>query len=468
MPIRILPSAQRVGSTLLLVALSLVPGALRADQSPVAGTMPEDYLPGLRTVLDRALMQAPSMIAAELQVAIADAQRGMSGVAPLLPSVTVNPGYGKSAENVSGGGASSGENGLVYSGSIRQNIFQWGRLKDQLEVQNAAELIAEKNYAEGYRSLAATLRREYMALAVQATDLRNARYQLDASREALGVARDKLKRGTIALSDLGPFELDVDVRQLAIDRETQAFAFARVTLAHQVGLKDLPADSVPQGIPAPRYAPETADRLLAALLSDGARGTLQAQIDSLNIREADLNYRMARVQLLPQFFATAGISQQNNTYATAQTVQQTLVTNKTYYINANWTLFDGLETHWAKVQALSSRRYWERQLEITTEGTMDQAENSRRGVEFAWRSLGIAERQYQMANGYLDHVRTEFKLGNSARDDLVSANTALFANETAVAGARAEFLSSWSDFVSLVGGDPAMNNLPTHHVRAVR
>jgi len=469
MPIRITPPAQRAGRGLLLLALLSLAAPLRATEPAVAGTMPEDYLPGLQGILDRALHQSPSMIAAELLVAVADAQRGMSGVAPLLPNIAVGPAYGKSVETVSGNsGASNGENGLVYSGTIRQNLFQWGRLKDQLEVQKTAELIAERNYAEAYRGFADTLRREYMALVVQGTDLRNARNQLDASRESLAVARDSLKRGAIAQSDIGPVELDADERQLGVDREDQAFAFARRTLARQVGMTDIPEASIPAGIPAPRYAPETANRLLAALMGDGARGTYQAQVASLNIRQADLNYRMARVQLLPQFFATAGISQQNNTYATAQSVQQTLVTNKSYYVNANWTLFDGLETHWAKVQALAYKRYWERQLEIATENALDQAENSRRGVDFAWRALQIADRLHAMADGYFHHVQSEFKLGNAPRDAFVAAGNSLYVSETALDSARADFLSSWGDFVSLAGADPAMNSLPIHYVRNLR
>ena len=55
-----------------------------------------------------------------------------------------------------------------------------------------------------------------------------------------------------------------------------------------------------------------------------------------------------------------------------------------------------------------------------------------------------------------------------AQVGFLAASTALYANETAVAGARADFLSTWGDFVSLVGGDPAMNNLPTHYVRDLR
>jgi outer membrane protein TolC len=468
MPLRILlsPRWSRRGVLLAVAAGVLTCG--RAQEIGVAGTMPEDFLPGLRSLLAVALKQSPTMVADELLVAAADAQRGMAGVAPMLPYVAFYPGYGKSVETVSGGGASSGQNGLIYTGTIRQNIFEWGTLKNQLEIQKAVELITAKNYAEGYRNFAASLRRQYLALIVAKVDLRNAQYGLKLSQQALALARDKLQHGTIASSEITGPELDADERQLAVDRATQVYVFARQTLAHQVGLKDIADETIPLEMPRPKYSPEASEYLLAGLMRDGARGNFQAQVAELNIREADLSYKIARVRLLPQFYATAGISQEDNTSATAQTVQQTLVTNKSYYLEVSWTLFDGLATHWAKVQALDNKRYWERQLEVVTDSTMDQAENARHNVEFSWRALGLAERRWNMASGYLVHTRAELRLGNVSQDDVAAATNGLYLSESAIASARADFLSTWSDFVSLVGADPALAQLPAHYVHDLR
>ena len=307
-----------------------------------------------------------------------------------------------------------------------------------------------------------------MALIVEKIDLRNARYGLELSKNTLALARDKLKRGVAAPTEVAGPELDADEKQLAVDRAEAAYLFARRTLAHQIGLGDVADETVPLEIPQPKYSSDASTYLLAGLLRDGARGSFPAQIQELNIRQADLTYKIAQVRLLPKFYATAGISQANNTYATATTVQQTLVTNKSYYLNASWTLFDGLGTHWAKIQALDSKLYYERQLEIVTDSIMDSAENSRHTVDFAWRALGLADRRGQLANGYLVHLQAELKLGNVSRDDVSGATNGLYLNESAINSARADFLSSWSDFVSLVGADPAMNRLPAHYVHDIR
>ena len=68
------------------------------------------------------------------------------------------------------------------------------------------------------------------------------------------------------------------------------------------------------------------------------------------------------MRLLPKVYASAGISQNNQTNASSTQVTQTALTTENYYLNASWTLFDGLATRGQKLQALSYLRYYQRQL----------------------------------------------------------------------------------------------------------
>ena len=106
-----------------------VPVAAQMLDSPAVGTMPEDYLPGLNPLLQSALEQSPRMIANQMQIAVADAQRLYNGVAPLLPNVNGNMQYGAQSSSVSGGGPTSTNKGFQYNVQVNQNIFQWGALK---------------------------------------------------------------------------------------------------------------------------------------------------------------------------------------------------------------------------------------------------------------------------------------------------------------------------------------------------
>jgi outer membrane protein TolC len=453
----------------IVAAMACLGAPSRAQEIGVAGTMPEDMLPGLNRLLDTALRQSPSMVATALQVAMADESRRISGVAPMLPSLGSGFGYGRSTQSLSNNsGANSGQSGFIYNAGISQPVFQWGALRYQLEITKTAQLIQQKNYAEAYRNLASTLRRQYLDLVQSKIDLRNKRFFLSDARAALTLADDNLKNGRIPPSTIAGYRMDVDERQLAVDRAEEVCRSTAQLMAHEAGAADFGEDAVPESVPAPKYAASAADYLLAGLLRDGARNTLQAQMDELQIRQSDLNYRIARVRLLPKFSASASMSQQTNTYATSTTVQQTLVTTRNYYLNANWSLFDGLATHWLKVQALDQKRYFERQLEIVTDSTMDQAENVRRTVDFSWRSLELASRRLEMAQGSLGYLEKEMRLGRASPDDVTSARGAVYSYDLSCAAARSDFFNTWSGFVSLVGADPAMNRLPNRYVRAIR
>ncbi len=460
------PWSQGLRALAAIVAMALP--AARGAESAVAGTMPEDFLPGLRPLLETALKQSPRMIANEMMIAVADAQRLYSGVSPLLPSLGGSLAYGTTKNRVTNNGsASSAYSGFNYNFGLNQNLFQWGALRNQLEVQKVAETIAEKNYAEGYRIYVGNLRRQYLALIVNKLSLRNARLTLKLSQNALAVASDRLKSGAIAASEVITPQLDVDDKQLWTDRTEQTYEYARRAFAHEVGLTELADSAVPEEMPAPKYSTGVASELLADLLRGGGRDTFAAQIDELNVRQWQLQYNIAKVRLLPKFFASATLSQNNQTTsATANSVQQTALTSENYYLNAQWTLFDGLATRGQKLQALYYRRYYERQLEAVTSEAMDQAQNARRNLDFSARAMALAERRRDLAKSGLAVVQSEFQRGNLSQDTLNGSLDALRQNEAATASARADFLSAWSDFVSLVGVDPAMNNLPARYVRS--
>jgi len=409
------------------------------------------------------------MIASALQVEVAEANRQQYGVAPLLPSLSGGAQYGDDIQSISGNsGATSRTNGLQYNIGISQPLFQWGALKNQLATEKALELINEKSYAEAYRNLTLLVRGKFLGVIIDKIGLRNARFALKLSQDALALASEKLKNGTIASGDMITPQMDADEKQLRFDRLEQTYAFDRRSLARAVGWKDIPDEAVPMEIPQPRYSAAAADEILADLLRDGARSTFQAQIDELNIRQNDLAYKIASVRLLPKFSATAGYQLENQAQASHTAIEQTTLANETYYIVGSWTLFDGFATRAAKRAAVSNRRYYERQLEIVTESTMDQAQNDRRTVDFGWRALGLAHRRWDLAHAQKQRTLDELKLGNVSPSEVDGATDALNQSEFDNASARADFLSAWSDFVSTVGADPAMSKLPAHYVHDIR
>ena len=89
-------------------------------------------------------------------------------------------------------------------------------------------------------------------------------------------------------------------------------------------------------------------------------------------------------------------------------------------------------------------------------------------MDFAWRAATIAERRRQLADTGLTLTQNEFKLGNLSQDKPEQRDRGPPSERIRQRLRPADFLSAWSDFVSLVGVDPAMNNLPSRYVHPVR
>src|SRR5580658_2602914 len=136
--------------TATLTVFLLAAAVVRAEAPPIEGTMPEDYLPGLKPLLKEAVERSPSTLAANIAVAQAEAAR-YSNAAALWPSVSLSSQYGESIESESGLSPSKAT-ALAYSAGINQPIFQWGAYKNQAEIGNLGAKIAERNFAEAYRS----------------------------------------------------------------------------------------------------------------------------------------------------------------------------------------------------------------------------------------------------------------------------------------------------------------------------
>ena len=168
---------------------------------------------------------------------------------------------------------------------------------------------------------------------------------------------------------------------------------------------------------------------------------------------------------MPDFSLRASIQEWNQNSVENGVVSQTALITQQYYLRADWNIFDGLETRGRKQEALLRKRMAERQLERTTDDILSQAQNSQRNVDFAWRALGISDRQFASVESAYRQSQAEFRLGNASQEALEGTRSAYYATEAAHAGARLDFLAAWCDFLSLSGADPALNQLPASYAR---
>ncbi len=464
--INFVSGSTRPPAVLALFFLALFPVLTRGEVPILTGTMPEDQMPGLRTILDTALKQSPQMIGRQIELSQTEAARYFSDAAR-WPDLGGSVSYESSQQAVSSNTDSKSKNsGLFYSLSLGQSIFQWGALKNQSEIARIAVVISEKNYAETYRLLAYSLRSQYLALVVKKANIYNIKFRHKLAESALEVEEAKLKNGTISVGEIILPRLNLSESQLATDRLEADYENSKRLLAHMAGFADLPEEMIAKEIPATTYSADRASALYAYLAKDQAQSTFQVEIYTLNLRQADLTYRIAKVRLLPKFYVGASTSLSNSSSVTSvSTVAQTAVSSQSVNVNAQWRIFDGFATRGAKLSALASKRYYDQLLKTQVQTTLDQAQNQMKMLPLSARATELSEQRRQLAEASVQRYTEEVKLGNAPQTVADDSLANFYAAQVSAYSVRAEYLGRWCELVSLAGADPAMNNLPARYVR---
>ena len=231
------------------------------------------------------------------------------------------------------------------------------------------------------------------------------------------------------------------------------------------GIDEPADDTIPDEIPRPVPAADRGQALLRAFLDGGIVETYRGQIFALNIRSSDLNYAIAKTGLYPKVSFNAGRNVSNITQADINQVRQEAVVQTNYGLIVNWTLFDSLATRGRRLEALAKKRASERQLQAYSDTTADLAHYIRQQADFSARALEFSEIRLAGALSGLAQARETLGRGRASGDEVERAEAAVLLARAENTVARAEYLNRWTEFVSLVGADPAMNHLPARYVR---
>lgn len=453
----------RLAPAFFLIA-GLVGVAAARAQAPVGG-LPEDLIPSLRPILEAALTQSPQSIQARINEAQAEANRYVS-YAGLWPLVSGSVQYATTDSEVSTlSSVKSDTSGVFYGFNVNQPLFQWGALKAQAEIGAIGVKVAERSYAEGYRTLVLTLRSQYLALISRKLALQHLRFQQERTAADLKVAEDRLASGTLSSGGMIAPRMAMTEIDLRVEQSEADLGYALRVFSRLAGVPDLPLASLPQAVPQPVAMVSTADGLLASFLQDQGGSSIQAEIYDLYVQQADLNYDIAKTRLYPKFSLYAGYSLNNSTSATLDSISQVGVASFNYGVIASWTIFDGFSARGSKLSALETKRTYELQRRNYTDATLESAQNIHRQLGFSLRALALAEQRYDLGRELVRGTEEDVRLGVSAQAALDNAQVIANNAELAAVAARTDYLTRWSEFVSLVGADPAMNNLPERYVR---
>ena len=451
----------RLPVTLSLALIAVA--SLRAEAPPVQGTMPEDYIPTLKPLLVAAVERSPNTISASLALAQAEAAK-MSAYSVLYPSLSLSADYQRSTESVSST-ASQTSSGLFYSAGLSQPIFEWGAYKNGALIGSLGLKISQKQYAEAYRLLAISIREQYMALIDKKIQKRNAAFNLKLSQESLAAQNARFEAGASSQAELSNFRMSVEEAKLAADRSDEEYAYAKRVLTRLVGIDDIDDASVPLMVPHPEYQAPKADAILSGFVGNGIESTFQSQVYQLQVKQQDLNYQIQRVRLLPKVNASAGYSYENYTAASVGNVQQVGIAAESYSVAASWSIFDGFATRAAKLSALETKRSVELQKKTYVDTTIDSITYMRHQIDFSSRAMSLAEVHHALIEAEVKRIGEDLGLGYASQASVDSGKLNLYSTEYAMAYARNDFLNHWTEFISLAGIDPALDNIPSRYVR---
>jgi len=437
-----------------------------AQPVEVAGTLPEDYLPQLKDLIDTAWKQSPTMMLQNINLAVADAGR-IRGEVAFWPSLSGSASYASNSARVdSGTSSTSTSSGAYYGINLSQQIFAWGANKATADVAKLQEQIIKRQWVDAFRTLAGSLRSQYLALINQKIALRNSIFQLQLVKADLATQEEMLKDGTISAGAINGARLSVQEQSLWVDKATQSFAHARRMFAHLAGLEDLTEESIPSEIPHPDPSLDKAERLLNTFIHGGIENTLQGQVYAMELKQTDLNYWITRTDLYPKFSFGAGYSLSNSQSAGNGTVSQSAVVSYSYGINGSWTIFNGFSTRANKIGILATKRSQERQFKSYIDDTTETVIDNQKQLGFAAQAMDIAEQHLALAKDGYNRANTELQEGTVAKVAVDSIRGGFYATEYAASAARADYLSRWADFVSLVGADPILNKVPAAYLNS--
>lgn len=449
-------------AALLAVALGLGVVSSPAAEASLPGPLPEDLFPQLRAVLNAALEQSPQMLARNIELAQMEGNYYVAR-SQLFPNLATGVAYNVSDAAVSTNtDVTSRSSGLYYSASLSQTLFRWGTAKANSDAGKIQLLVSKKNYREAYRTLALSLRSQFLFLVVKKMTLRNVMYDRDQVANQLALKEENLRNGLASQNELLPMQLQHEELSLYAERVAEDLANSKRIFLRTAGLKEIGDDFIPDDIPIPEFDPTKVSPLLQKFLGVGWEDDLMVQVNRDWVKVADLSYKIAKYRLYPMFGFGASISQSNSTNASENYVSQVGVLSKSVGINASWSIFDGFATRGAKMAALANKRYYERVLQNHVDNLLDQARSLERQVSFAYRSMKLAASRKIVTDSALQNAKDELARGLTSQYTVQAALGSQYQSDLTLLVQKTDFLSRWSEFVSTIGQDPLVKALPAN------
>lgn len=417
--------------------------------------MPEDVFPELRQILAEVAKQSPRMVTQNLNLLIADGNL-VQAKAGLYPSAGGSYSATKASDKRQDQpGVTLETDKVYYSFVVSQPIFFWGERRNAARIGEINRQIANENYKEAYRLLAQEARSAYLAMIARKVQLANAAYTMKLSEEELVLAESRLAKKEIAEGAIFQTRIGADQARLSLETAEWDYSIAKQNFATLTGLP-VPSDAaVPSEIPGLAGSKEAVNKLLAQFLAQDELPTATARILQQQVLVDDLSYKIYKARLRPKLSLVAGITQDEQSY-TINVAQKYSLKSQYVGFSVSWSIFDGFATRGAVSSALARKRLSEHSLKDYSARTAEEARRAARMVDLAEKQLAISERLLNNAGNFLEYTKADFGRGQASETEVARAQAGYNSMLVSTIGARSNYLHRVSEFVSLIGADPAV------------
>lgn len=446
----------------LALGIALVGTALPGLRAQADGPLPlpEDYLPGLKSILANAVTQSPRMIARNAENAASEGNRIVAR-AGQLPNAGGFLGYYPWQRDYRADLPRYADvNRVNYNFSINQPLFHWGALQNATRIGEIQLRMTQSQTAEGYRLLVQEIRAQYLMLIIRKADLAKSHLGAKVTEENYSVAQTKLEKRVISDADMFMPTVNRDQARLSVDRAQEDFENSKAVFARLCGSAPLSDDQIPDAVPDVSAAPVTSlEPLLRAYTSQKDPDSYALRNIGDQIEVEKLNYKTISTRLLPTLNFQIGTSQDQTSYTTNIAAKYRVTSIFTGFM-VNWTVFDGLAIRGAKATSLARRHQLEQSYKDMSADLVAQARNQLKLVDFARRDMELTNRLLTSSVGTLRDKRADATRGLASAADV--SNAEIYNQDLSIKAyaARTDYLMKVGDFLSTLQQDPALANLP--------
>jgi outer membrane protein TolC len=424
-----------------------------AAMKPVDLLMAEDLFPQLVPILHQAAEQAPSVLARNIDLTVAEANAIIAS-SDRYPSVGGILRYDYRREDRVTRVDVENSNKLYFFFQARYPLIHWGAVKAASEIGKIGVKVAEGKLDAAYRKLIQSIRSRYLGLVLRKMELVKSVLDLERQKSDLDFKNERLKAGEIASNRVGSARLRLEEAELRYERAGSDYHYMFRRFRRLVGNSTLSDDVVADHFPDVGHNPDHLSALLSKFVNGGFDDDPRVKEAELKIRREEQNYRIHHVRNRPKLDLTTGITQDEISYSRNPEDRDKFGTMAVFVgIAVNWSIFDGFKTRGLKRASLLRLNQLRRNRWDVDAQLLDEANQAAERIEFSARTLVFGERRYRVSKAKLKIVEGDVESGVASEESVELTKSRVQDAEIDLAARRADYLNAVSAFLTLVGAD---------------